>query len=184
MCLYADKEIARAVKDDIVCYKVVRCSRCNDKYVLRSEYYDFNYRVGRLYQCYDFSKKAKRNIAWYDYYVVENGFHSYMKLDKALSHAEELLKLFRPTLAIVKCVIPKGSLMFSSADDGEYCSEYIKVIGYESFENVAKAVSERRSIEWKETLNIQEEPEHTEDNTEHGIHRIVKAVKSWMNRLK
>lgn len=184
MCLYADEEKARPAESDMVCYKVMRHVYCNDRYALRSQYYDFNYNVGKSYLCYDFSKEAGRSIMRYDNYTVEHGFHSYMKLDMVLFHAEDSFNSC--ALVIVKCIIPKGTLMFSATDDGEYCSERIKVIGYESFTNVAKAFSERHadSIEWKETIEFPEARKCAVDNDRRmsGVHKVIKTIKSWMSK--
>lgn len=182
MCLYADEEIARRSKNDIVCYKVVRHVRCDNRYVLSSEYYGFKYNVGKSYLCYDFSTEAR---PWRDNCncVVEHGFHSYMTLDKALSHAESMFN--SSTVVIMKCIIPKGTLMFSSAAYREYCSERIKVIGYESFANVAKAMSKQRadSIKWKRISKNGKEHKYAENDAKHmsSIHKIIKTFKSWMN---
>lgn len=184
MCLYADEETARPAENDIVCYKVMRHVYCNDRYALRSQYYDFNYNVGKSYLCYDFSKEAERSIIRHDNYIVERGFHSYMKLDMALFHAEDSFNSC--ALVIVKCIIPKGTLMFSAVDDYEYCSERIKVIGYESFTNVDKAFSARcaDSIKWKETIESPKERECAVDNDGcmSGVRKIIKALKSWMGK--
>jgi hypothetical protein len=179
MCLYADEETARPAENDIVCYKVMRRVRCDNRCVLRSEYYGFDYRVGKSYLCHEFSEEADRSIARYDNYVVERGFHSYMKIDEALSHAKDAY--YYDTLVIVKCMIPKGSLMFSAISDGEYCSERIKVIGWESLAVVRGALSERRadSIEWKGQYRKEKKPK---DDTERGIHKIVKTFRSWMSK--
>lgn len=185
MCLYTDEETARLSENDIVCYKVVRHVHCDNRYVLSSEYYGFKYNVGKSYLCYDFRTGARHSIMWRDNCncVVEHGFHSYITLDKALSHAESMFN--NSTVVIMKCIIPKGTLMFSSADYSEYCSERIKVIGYESFANVAKAMFKHRadSIKWKETLKNGKEHKCTESDTKHmsGIRKIIKAFKSWMS---
>lgn len=144
MCLVSKYCIPRLAKKDITCYKVLQISSISEgkikivtpvirkeiptdqilntderlQYVLRSPIFPL------------FGKKA------YSVYEVGKGYiHTHANLE------------MRDDLIVCKCIIPKGTLYFSSIDKREYASKKIKFIKFFNHGWVIK--------KQKDTVNIQ-----------------------------
>lgn len=98
MCLLTNNIHKYIAEKDIVCYKIVYLQ---GKKII-SFWFDFLYELNRKYTTQVlqpiFTKKG--NIC------IEKGFHSYRNLD--IAKGDVWLSLIE-SLAIVKCIVPKGS---------------------------------------------------------------------------
>lgn len=109
MCLILEKDSIKTITyTDIIVYKVVIkrqhtikqafCGFMHSEIYYSALYYDFNYDkdvvyCGELYQTVSLYSGNR---------IVENGFHSYARLEDAICIAEGYY-------SVVKCIIPAGS---------------------------------------------------------------------------
>ena len=118
---------------ELVCYKVVQVDIGDKKF--HSNYdWEHTYEIGKTYR----EKRFKRAVS-YDQQTLGRGFHSYMKLVRALRNADKLNSCSWACSdgkhIILKCVIPKGALYYEGCSGetaliGEYCSNKIKVVAW------------------------------------------------------
>lgn len=153
MCLISNIGKAVTANDDTVCYKIVRLVQENGEFVFRSTFYDFKYRIGKNYMCYDFkddvsligrTTNAKK-------FIVECGFHSYSSFSYVAKQYAEQYSY--NCFVVLKCVIPAGANMYTSTSYTEYCSDRIKVIGWTAFspekaDNANNVCESEDSVEW------------------------------------
>lgn len=123
MCLYTQQTDAKEAKAPIICYKIARlitepaslgCTLRDP--VLRSLYYEFSYRLNRLYRCNDFKTSVKD--------FVYEGFHSYKNEVRAQMECDPQDEV------VLKCRIPRGAMYFEGDNPHQYCSDRIEILGW------------------------------------------------------
>ena len=130
MCLYTKQVEPKIAEKDIVCYKFYR--RYNE--ILISPYQEVvapeigivtNTKLEKSYRSkgYDLF-----HINFYDFRIVDEGFHSF----KTLEEVKHKVNGYRNNLDLVifKCIIPRGSSYYEGRFDiyKSYCSNSIKLI--------------------------------------------------------
>ena len=100
MCLILEKDSVKTIAyTDIIVYKVVtRVKPRRSNVFYRSLYYNFDYYKDVLYCGELHQTVSPYSCNW----IIENGFHSYARLEDAMCIAEDYY-------SIVKCIIPAGS---------------------------------------------------------------------------
>ena len=114
MCLRSSDCRASYADRDITCYKLVYPANMDHKF--RSQFHEFPYELGHTYHETRF-EKANFSCSIY------RGYHSYRTIKEATAHSY-------PSLVMIKCVIPKGSLYYVSENRDQYCSDKIKPVAW------------------------------------------------------
>lgn len=131
MCFYAKSYTSDKATKDIICYKVVERIYTPQK-GFRGPFYPFKYLSNIEYKADCFRKDLNSDMAMP---VTKDGFYTF----KSIKSAEKLkgnMKRFclnSHCLMIVECIIPKGSLYYTSIPDNdeygtEYCSNKLKIV--------------------------------------------------------
>ena len=112
MCLVTNNP-EQIAKEDITCYKVVFLEDSK----LLSFYYGFEYILNNLYTT---GILYIHDLIEEDYICIERAFHSYTSLNHAMKfwHMRAIY-----SIAVVKCIIPKGAKFYQ--DDECFASSQI-----------------------------------------------------------
>ncbi len=122
MCLTTHDKFAVKAQSDIICYKIVNRTRGMRRGKYKSFWQGFRYQLGEEYHEERFEDTPRfrdilRVIGVYDVYF---GFHSYVN--------DPIGYLARENDVVIKCVIPKGTLMYTSYNNEQYCSQDIRLV--------------------------------------------------------
>ena len=121
MCLVTIQLEPKIADKDIICYKLVKRTKTKGAY--KSSFQGFEYIIRQLYTNnldIRFANKSIKRSFYKCFYIIEEGmFHSY---------ASNLYPILSPLpwCALLKCIIPKGSLYLENLC--YYCSTAIKVV--------------------------------------------------------
>lgn len=145
MCLSLEpgvkpQDALKTAEEDIVCYKVLKGydMMIEGKEVFLSLYLNFEYVMGKKYQCKPELGLGFIRCSGYseyntlDKYEVHEAFHSYKYKESALNVLESFCKHLYKTVAVskivaVRCTIPKGSKYVEN--DAYYASDAIILDG-------------------------------------------------------
>ena len=120
MCLTTHDEFAVKTQSDIICYKIVNRTRGMRRGKYKSFWREFPYQLGEEYHEERF-EVVSRLHAHDSCSAVYFGFHSYA--NNPVGHY-----LIGENEAVIKCVIPRGTLMYTSYDNEQYCSQDIRLV--------------------------------------------------------
>lgn len=122
----------------IKCYKKVWIHWENGKIYFSSDIQSFKYELGKTYSLRDdFDGEALNNFLSPKYetgdkkwLAVEEGFHSYVTLERAMKHYDDALPY-----VILECEIPKGSRYRIGTDthlpdQDMYCSSMLSIVAW------------------------------------------------------
>lgn len=148
MCMFTNTKEAVKAETDIVCYKKVcieEVSEDPNAVCLRSMYHHFNYTPGEIYTCQLFTPVLPDELSK----AVRDGFHTYTEILEALctygcESSDEM--------AVLKCVIPKGTFLYKSHVDNEYCSQCLKVVGWNKISTASLRYLKNKKIKWRTDL--------------------------------
>lgn len=133
MCFYAKCNTPGRATKDIICYKVVERIYTPQK-GFRGPFYPFRYLPNIEYKADDFRRDLNSNVLAP---VTKGGFYTFKSIKSAEKLKENISRFYLhphyPRLMIVECVIPKGSLYYTSIHDingygTEYCSKKLKIV--------------------------------------------------------
>ena len=85
-------------EEDIKCYKVIRLETGG---IMKSFYFNFLYTFNKTYETTLLKTRYRKN------YKIENGFHSFAKLNHTITFYDVHLRM--KYFALVECTIPKGA---------------------------------------------------------------------------
>lgn len=124
MCLHTKNIKLKTAEEDLVCYKVV--IRYEEKKYL-SFYRGYIYELNKTYYetLLKLFPECKDKV-----FCIDKGFHSYVNFCDANDEYVYQKKMY--DIALVKCIIPKGSQYLTGTDDLAcecYCSNQIKILG-------------------------------------------------------
>ena len=108
MCLVMKKcgrNVPRTAKRGIKCYKVVATLGNS----VRSPYYEYIYNVGEICSTY---------MQELCFYIVSNGFHSFMNAWDASELLDMMNSMYRHrTFRLAECQIPKGAVYYKGMEE-------------------------------------------------------------------
>lgn len=132
MCLYTNELKAIETNTDIVCYKTVFLDEKTMAITSAIKYFAYN--IGETYNEKNWwglaeaeDLPASRHEFLKFKYEVHVGFHSFKRYWDAYGAKHGLCAY------ILKCVIPKGSMVFTGktyTGEDSYCSNSIKILAY------------------------------------------------------
>ena len=101
MCLSIKKyDKCIVAEEDIKCYKVIQLEPGG---IMKSFRFDFLYTFNKTYETLLLKTSFRK------FYRIENGFHSFAKLEPTISFYHLHLKMKHWDFELVECTIPKGS---------------------------------------------------------------------------
>ena len=130
MCLYTNESKAVEIDKDIVCYKTVFLDEKTMAIMSAIKYFAYN--MGETYNEKNWWGLAEDlQVSSHEFlklkYEVNIGFHSFKKYWDAYGAKHGSCEY------ILKCVIPKGSMVFTGktyTGEDSYCSNSIKILAY------------------------------------------------------
>lgn len=129
MCLHTNESKAIKTETDIICYKTVFLDEKTMAIMSAIKY--FTYNMGETYNEKNWTDCAENKaMAFYESnykYEVHKGFHSFKKYWDAYGAKHGSCAY------ILKCVIPKGSMVFTGktyTGEESYCSNSITILAY------------------------------------------------------
>lgn len=152
MCLTTYDKRAKVAEKPIECYKVVLTSQGADAVCFTSEFFGFQYEIGKEYSLN--GELPAENGDGDDYFrvlYVSEGFHSYARPADA---DERCLALYAVgiygAMAVLRCEIPAGAMYWEGYEGGYsgYCSDHIRVTGWKLYDEFL----------WRHNTEKEEEP--------------------------